>query len=64
MDSINRDVEPVLELTPEERAFIAQTLLSVQLHGRSEALRRAIMLIDSIIGKLEEQKEGLSESQT
>jgi len=64
MDSINRDVEPVLELTPEERAFIAQTLLSVQLRGRSEALRRAIMLIDSIIGKLEEQKEGLSESQT
>jgi hypothetical protein len=62
MDSINRDVEPVLELTPEERAFIAQTLLSVQLRGRSEALRRAIMLIDSIIGKLEEQKEGLSES--
>ena len=62
MDTINRDVEPVLELTPEERAFIAQILLSVQLRGRSEALRRAIMLIDSIIGKLEEQKEGLSES--
>jgi hypothetical protein len=62
MDSINRDVEPVLELTPEERAFMAQTLLSVQLRGRSEALRRAIMLIDSILEKLGEQKEGLSES--
>lgn len=63
MASADRNLDPRLSLTPEERAFIAQTLKSVQLTGTSEALRRAIILIDSIVGKLGEQQERLSENE-
>jgi len=63
MATTDRTVDPALALTPEERAFIAQTLKNVQLRGTSEALRRAIKLIDSIIGKLGDQPEGLSEKE-
>ena len=56
MAATNRNVEPELTFTPEERDFIAQTLRSVELRGTSEALRRAILLIDSILAKLGEQQ--------
>lgn len=63
MASTDRNLDPGISLTPDERAFITQTLKSVQLTGTSEALRRAIKLIDSIVGKLGEQQERLSENE-
>jgi hypothetical protein len=63
MATTDRNLDPAPTLTPEERAFIAQTLKSVQLRGTSEALRRAIKLIDSIVGKLGDRPEGLSENE-
>ena len=57
MAATDRNVGHISTLTSEERNFIVQVLRSVKLHGNPAALRQALMLIDSINGKLAEELE-------
>lgn len=41
------------ELTAEEKRFIVQTLQQLELRGNAQALRQAVILIDSITAKLD-----------
>lgn len=52
MAAANRRLNHGSSLTAEERRFIVEVLLAVELRGNSKALRRAVELIDSITEKL------------
>ena len=54
MAAANRKLDKGPEFSAEERALLKEALNNVQLSGTPGALRRALELIDSILGKIDE----------